>query len=301
MRPKFTIVAILSIIVIMACQLATIASDTPTPDLSPQETDTAATATMAQQATIQAAEQTANAQAALDTQATQSAQSTADAAATATQEALDAQATAAQAQIAKQTATAQVLFQATQQAQPLYDWIQKLADQGEIASTQGTYYQLEDFEQSVAKINYFNWWSTGHYAENFAILTDIAWDVASDKANWFNTGCGFVFADNDDDNFHFMKLSLDGMATLRSYRQGDWKWIIQKRWGKPSIPSGQANVLMVVQNKRVNLYVDEQPVISANAALLRPGQINLSLSSGINTGFGTRCTFTNIGLWLFDE
>ncbi|MEW5869948.1 MAG: hypothetical protein AB1894_11775 [Chloroflexota bacterium] len=237
----------------------------------------------------------------LDLPATQAAQSTTDAAAVATQKVENARSTATQAQSVKQTATAAVDMRATQQAQPLIDWIQKLANEGAISTTAGAYYPIEDLDKSVAQINYFSWWDTGYSAENFAILTDVAWDVASDKANWFNTGCGFVFADQDDDFYFFLKLSLDGMATLRSRKFDNWNMLSQKKFGKPTIPSGQANVLMIVLDQRVKLYVDDQPILDSYASALRPGQINLSLSSGINTGFGTRCQFTNAGLWIFDQ
>lgn len=230
----------------------------------------------------------------IDVQATQAAKATVEAGVAATQKAEASQAT-------RQSATAEAFSLATQQAQPLYDWIQKLSDDGEIASTEGTFHHLEDFEQSVAKINYFNWWGSGYSASDFAILTDMSWDVASKSANWYNTGCGFVFGENEDRVFHFLKISLDGMATLRSFDNSDWKAISQKSFGKPDIPSGKANVLLVVVEKRVKVYIDNKQVLDSYAPLLEPGKISYSLSSGTNAGFGTRCKLTNVGLWIFKK
>jgi len=280
------IISALLVVAISCASLTTsIPTTAPTPSLDLQKTETFK------------ADQTLSAQSTTDAQATQQANATSTAIMQKTQEALDKAATIKAEAIIKLTATS---VASTAQAQELVDWIEKLAALGEITRTEGTFYKIDDLEKNKAKIDYFAWWSIDHSAENFAIQTDVVWEVASDNANWFNTGCGFVFAEQDDDFFHFLKLSLDGMATLRSFKGDNTQMIIQKKFGKPTIPSGQAKVLMIVQEKRVILHIDDQLVFNTYAPLLRSGLINLSLSSGINTGFGTRCKFTNIGLWIFD-
>lgn len=196
--------------------------------------------------------------------------------------------------------TSQAGVQVTQQAQHLGNALQKLAAEGKISSSAGTFHAIDDFEKEMAKINYFEWWNTDYSAEDFAIEADIAYDVASDKANWFNTGCGFVFSETEDDFFHFLKLSLDGMATLRSNKNADWGMIIQRKYGNPRIPAGELHALMVVKDRRVLLFVDDKPVFDISAPRVVSGPISLSLSSGINSGFGTRCKYSDIGLWIFE-
>lgn len=263
-----------------------------------QQTQLAMKAATLEAQAQQAAETAAMPTATVDVQATRAAQSTADAEAAATRKVENAQATTTQAELNRENATQQAADQATQQAQPLYDWVQKLADEGTIPSTEGKYYHLDDFDESVAKINYFSWWRTGYSASEFVLLTDMAWDVASKSANWYNTGCGFVFSEAEEGKYHFMQLGLDGLLSLFSIRDNNWTRLAQKTFGKPSIPSGQATVMMVVFNKRVKVYVDERQIFDAYSPLVAEGKISLSLSSGTNSGFGTRCRMTNSGLWI---
>ncbi len=179
--------------------------------------------------------------------------------------------------------------------------LQQMDEQGELRFQEGDYHQLDDFDQSMAKINYFGWWGTDYAAENFAILADVSWDVDSKSANWFNTGCGFVFSEIEDDVFHHLQLALDGNAMLSRYSGNNWNPITQKRYGKPTLPAGGANVFLVVNQKRVWFYVDEKLILDASAPLIKSGKISLSLSSGTNAGFGTRCQMTNVELWIFDQ
>ena len=285
------------VFMLYSCQSTTSApTEFPTTTLDQKGTDAVKTAKQA----TEAWEATSIFQATLDVKATSIAQLTSNAVATKTQKSVDYLSTLTQIASTKSAATAESKLQATEQVQHFTDSLQKIAELGEMTLGTGELHQLKDFEKEIAKINYFNYWSTGYSGENFALETDIDYDVASDKANWFNTGCGFVFAEQGQDVFHFLKLSLDGMATLRSFNGNNRNVIMQRNYGKPALPSGQMHVFMVVQDKHVFLVINDEPIIDTNCPLIKAGDISLSLSSGINTGFGTRCKFSNTGLWIFE-
>jgi hypothetical protein len=51
----------------------------------------------------------------------------------------------------------------------------------------------------------------------------------------------------------------------------------------------------------VTFYVNGEYVYSWRDEVLKEGNLALTLLSGINTGFGTRCTMENVELWVLDS
>jgi hypothetical protein len=98
----------------------------------------------------------------------------------------------------REAAIVEALAEETAQAQPLFDLVQELHSEGYLIRTGGTYYAIEDFDESWAQINWYSWWHTGYSPTNFVIRADASWDSASNKANWWNSGCGFVFREKDE-------------------------------------------------------------------------------------------------------
>ena len=259
-------------------------------------------AQLAEVATLQAAldQATQNASAtkqALDVGATKTAEA-AESGLSGTQQALEATATAKGGKEALSiTATANAVRQATAQAQPLANLVKKLQTEGILSRIEGAYSPIEDFDQSWAQINWYQWTPTGFSPENFVIHANAAWDSASDKANWFNSGCGFVFSFKDKNNHHLIFLGLDGMVYLERVSQGNYKSLGKEYYGKLSIPKGEAELTLAVVDKNINFLVNGKRVIQRYDAAVGPGALNLTLLSGTNKDFGTRCQMTNIGLW----
>ena len=255
-------------------------------------------------------------------QATTLAQATVDAEtvaaganATATAAALSAQATSAaptdqaaptgqaassatQAPSVEASATPAVDTEATQQSQAILGTVQQLFDEGIISSKDGDAYRLDDFNESWAQLGYYQWWKTGYAAENFVLSTDIAWESASDRANWPEAGCGIVFSEDGESDHHLAYLSLDGYGRLAQISEGNWKNLASQRYGTLSIPDGNAKIMLVVYDKRINLYVNGQRVANAYDGSLDAGNIALTLLSGTNKDFGTRCQMSNIDLFV---
>jgi hypothetical protein len=267
----------------------------------PQDTPTeesTATNTPDLQATTDA-QSTAEALLTVEAQETADAQASATSIAEETQKALDSRATVTQAMAIKRTTTAEAALQATAQADVMAERIKLLAEDGLVADTQGSYVRLKKFDESWAQMNWFQWWPTGHNLENFALRTDLEWSSASETANWFSSGCGFVFGLADNNNFHVIHLRLDGFVTLRYWVNGNGNWIAQRPAGNLSTPDGEAEIMMVVYDKRVTFYIDGEKKLSEHAGLLKPGELAMTLVSGTNKDYGTRCTMTDIDLWTF--
>ena len=288
-RSWIAMATLLGMVLLTAC--STIPAQELTPTLLPPPTDTLAP--------------TDTATPTVDTPATQNAQQTADAQATAdvkaatkTQAALDKVATLTEVAALKRTSTAAVGVTATAYAVAFLDVIEQLSDAGVVTGTEGDYYRLDDFSESWAQINWYQWWRTNYSAENFVLSADANWKSASKTADWYTSGCGIVFSENSEDNHHLAYLALDGYGVVARITKGDWKTLAAQRYGKVSTPDGNAKIMLVVDDKRINFYVNEKLVTSAYDNSLNKGTIALTLLSGTNKDFGTRCKMTNIELFL---
>jgi hypothetical protein len=244
---------------------------------------------------------TADAQATIDAQATSAANETAVAYNQKTKEAKNSIATrGTQARALLLTKTAEAEMEVEPQVGAFSEKLQVAYDDGVLPTMDGTYHRLEDFDESIAKINYLTWWYTDYAPENFIIRVDAYWDAASELTNWDDSGCAFVFGLEDNDNYNFTWLGLDGFVNLQRKLKGDWQWNKKRQNGKLSIPEGEAEIMMVVFDKRITIYVNGEKELSEYDPHYNGGELAFSVFSGTNKGFGTRCKMSNIDLMIFE-
>ncbi len=301
----FSLLIVLIFLSLPACggQPITPVFYTPTPDPATQEAAMAATAT----------------QNAIATQATESAVATAkmvereiaaatfEAGATETVvfEATQAQATAdfqgTQTAQAQTTATAEAGLLGTQTAQPMQALIESLKTDGFIKNTGGAYYRLPDFDKSWAQLSWYRWWESDYSPENFVIRADTSWWSASNIADWWASGCGVVFHETDADNHYFIGLALDGYVYLNRVKGGVYANLLNNSYGKVDVPNGSAQITLAVENGWITFLVNGKKVLRTQDTGLNSGKLAMSLVSGTNKDFGTRCQMKNIELWVLDN
>jgi hypothetical protein len=220
---------------------------------------------------------------------------------TATGETLQQQETqaarATDAQQTRQAKSATVVAQATEQVRPIHELVQRLYEEGVISTTEGNYHRLDDFDQSWAQINWYQWWRTGLKLENFIVRVDAEWESASKTANWFSSGCGFVFSENGTD-YHFASfLALDGNVYNSRVRHGISSMLPGGYYGRLETPSGSAELTLVIDQTVVNFYVNGKRAARYTDSTLSKGDFALTLNSGTNLDYGTRCKMNNIDVW----
>lgn len=205
--------------------------------------------------------------------------------------------TAAASTIEAATAAANQL--ATQQSGLVMEIVQRLVASGDLPSSDGAFHALKDFKEEWAQLNWYKWWETGFSPVNFAIAAHAKMTSASDKANWPDSGCGFVFAEKDGDNHNLAYLAMDGYVYVSGQHNNQWRTLAVKRYGRLPTPSSEADIALVVYNQRIFFFVNGQQVVSVTDRAMVTGDLNLSMFSGTNKDFGTRCEMTNIGLLVF--
>lgn len=265
----------------------------------------------------------AQTQLAADTQATLDAQATADiqtatsaAEASATAESVNATATVSmqrtensatsqakntQTAATRQAGTQQAITEATAQAQPMVDLLEKLNADGYLVETSGEYTRLPDFTQEQAKINYLDIFPTFLSPANFVIRADIAYESASTSANWFNSSCGFLFRwDFTSGNFYQTVLSLDGNVEIKRWKNSYLTPLSTAYYGKMDTPKGHFAMVLIAEGPQITVLINGIKVARINDSAYSEGDLAFTLTSGTNKDFGTRCSYSNIDLWVLE-
>jgi hypothetical protein len=193
----------------------------------------------------------------------------------------------------------------TTTAQPMADTIQKLYEDGYLASTEGTFYKLEDFDYAWAQLNYYTWLPTDYSPKEFVVSADAQWWSDSDNANWYTSGCGFVFRAVDEDNHYLVYLAPAGRVVAVRVVHGKGYLVGVSNDIPFSLDSDNAHIMMIVQGVKITFFVNGQKVSHASDNLLQSatfekGYLAYTVFSGTNKGFGTRCKMTNVGLWYIN-
>ena len=94
---------------------------------------------------------------------------------------------------------------ATQQYETFLSQLQQYYEAGQISTTNGKYYSLDDFSDELAMSYGFSWTSTGVSARNFIIRAEFDWEVANEINN---SGCGYIFRYWDEKDYALIALVL---------------------------------------------------------------------------------------------
>ena len=287
----------------IACNIPVMPAATATPTVDYKATQDKAASTKATE--------DARRKATSDAQSTVAAQKTAtqDSAATATAEQqakMDAQMATVAARNTADAAwmatvkagTAQVEAQSTQQAASMLERLKQLQRDGLISSTEGTYNARPDFDQSWAQLGWYQWWRTGFKLEDFVIRAHAYWESASNIADWYSSGCGFVYVETGAENHYASFLGLDGRVHNYRYKGNKFTEMQGGYVGNVDHMKGDAQIMLVVANNRSTFFVNDRKISSFEDQNLGPGDLGLTLNSGTNKGFGTRCRMINIELWI---
>ncbi len=185
----------------------------------------------------------------------------------------------------------------TQQALAFYADIERLYNDKVISTTQGEYYTLPDFYEEWAQLGWYQWYDSGFSPTNFVLKADMNYETASTITDWPAAGCGFVFRLVDNDNNYAIFYTLDGYVYMWSYENGKYVEKGRGYYGKPTIPAGNAEVMLVVEGDKIYYYVNGTQVFKKTDSVFSSGGLYYSVQSGTNKDFGQMCEFTNVELW----
>ncbi len=210
-----------------------------------------------------------------------------------TQQAENAKATSA-------AATQNVIAAGTSEAGPMAEVVKKLAAEGVITSSEGSYAVLDDFDASWPQLGWYQYGYAGAAPTDFVLRANASWDSASDKADWWNSGCGIVFRETNVDNHYLAFLGLDGHAHITRFKNGVFAELGDHFAQEVDIPKGSASIMLVAEGNQFTFYVDEQMVLQRQDSAHPEGDLAYTVLSGTNKGFGTRCQLSNVHVWTLE-
>ena len=176
--------------------------------------------------------------------------------------------------------------------------LQKFDDKGYISTTEGEITTLSDFKEEWAQIGYFNYWTYDvTTSDEFVFKAHFNWSTASSTPD--PSGCGVVFGLQDSGDYYVVFLTHDHIR-FRLARGGNL-YEVGKTSGKGTTNFGnpaESEFALAVSNQKAYVSVDgDVTTYTLSMDQTTAGAIALSLRSGTNKDYGTRCEATEMFVW----
>jgi len=190
---------------------------------------------------------------------------------------------------------------ATQHMSDLNGEAQGYFDEGYTSSADGRFMEYDDFKEEWAQLGWYSWWVLDQNAKDFYMTAHFKWSSAYRSADL--SGCGFAFAIQEDQDHYAVFLDQSKVYFVEStdyYRafsptHGTGRVDFENPFDQPA----EADFTLIVKGTTAYVLVDEELIgeyTLAQSKNLRGG-LGLTLLSGTNKDFGTRCEMTNIRVW----
>jgi len=193
---------------------------------------------------------------------------------------------------------------ATQQASGLQTRIKKYVSDGYLTSDQGNFSPLTDATFELAKINYLSVKDAGYEekAGDFAAWSHVKLTSAASVNYPEYSGCGFIFRLNDNGDSYRAMITKDRVLIVSCRNKLCSEVGKAKGSGRLSYDNDfEADVELVVNDTNAHVSVDGQSIgdyLLSGDFLTDPGYFGYSVISGTNKDYGTRCEFSNGGMWI---
>ena len=194
---------------------------------------------------------------------------------------------------------------ATQQVEALNAEVQSYYDEGYLSTTEGKFRHYDDFSYTWAQLGWYDRLPLKLQASDFFLSAHFKWESAYRSANI--SGCGFVFAaqDNGDHYAVFLDwtkvlLYLNHHIDYRSTTVGPVHESGKVFFTNPADAPAEADFTLIVNGLNAYVLVDKRLAgqYSLGKSMDLNGHISLTVLSGTNKDFGTRCEMTNIHAWI---
>ncbi|HLF73067.1 MAG TPA: hypothetical protein VI524_01875 [Anaerolineales bacterium] len=193
---------------------------------------------------------------------------------------------------------------ATQQAAERNAEVRTYFDKGYLATTEGEFIELEDFSLDWAQLGWYNWLRLGDVASDFFLSAHFKWDSAFRNSDI--SGCGLIFALQENDDHYAVFLDRSKVFFLITDRSLGYSRPVGTTRGTGRVKfdyPAEADFTLAVKDNSAYVLVNGEFVGEYTLARSRPihGTLGLTVLSGTNRGYGTRCEMTNMRLWIANQ
>ncbi|HMS00867.1 MAG TPA: hypothetical protein PKE62_16595 [Anaerolineales bacterium] len=190
---------------------------------------------------------------------------------------------------------------ATQKAEDILAEAQEYVELGYLSSAEGNFKEYDDFREEWAQLGWYQRWHFSDQAQNFTLSAHLKWSSAYRNADI--SGCGFVFAaqENGDhyavflDRTQVLMLYAD-LAAGFSRRVGVTSGTGRVKFDNPADQPVEADFTLIVNDGIAYVLIDDEMIgkYTLSQSKNLNGNLGLTLLSGTNKDFGTRCEMTDI-------
>lgn len=193
---------------------------------------------------------------------------------------------------------------ATQRTEELNAEVQTYFDMGYLPTADGSIIELEDFSYDWAQLGWYNWLPLGVSASDFFMSAHFKWDSAFRNSDI--AGCGFIFSLQDNDDHYAVFLDRSKVFFLITNRARGFSSPVSPTRGTGLVKfdyPAEADFTLIVKDHSAFVLVDGKVVGEYTLAQSRPmhGNLGLTVLSGTNRDYGTRCEMTDLHLWVPSE
>jgi hypothetical protein len=178
--------------------------------------------------------------------------------------------------------------------------LKMLKNKDRIDDIAGSFSSFPDQELSLAQMGYSEKMDLGISGQDYLLQSDISWKSAYEKPDFTNSGCGFIFRNENEYTFQRVYLSLDGNIYLSAFRNGTEIPIMTYNYGTWSL-QGEGTLTLVADQAKISILYNENLLGTIhNASWMADGSTGLVVQSGTNFDFGTSCTFKNNQMYVLN-
>jgi hypothetical protein len=196
---------------------------------------------------------------------------------------------------------------ATQRYEGFNAEAQKYAELGYLSTETGRFVEYDDFKEEWAQLGWYRRWILDEGVSDFFMTAHVKWSSAYRNADI--SGCGIFFASQENGDHYAVFLDRSEILVLNadqtsgySRKVGLTRGTGRVKFGNPADQPVEANLTVIVNGAYVYVLVDGEVVgeYTLSQSRVLTGGIGVTLLSGTNADYGTRCEMTDIHAWIQD-
>jgi hypothetical protein len=190
---------------------------------------------------------------------------------------------------------------ATERAQKRNAEVQEYFEKGYLTTTEGTFRELDDFSFDWAQLGYYRPFPIQDSVGDFFLSAHLKWDSAFKNSDI--SGCGFMFGVQPNNDHYAVFLDRQKVFFLITDNTVGFSKPVSPTRGTGIVNfdyPAEADFTLIVKDAYAFVLVNGKNLAEYTLALSRAskGGIGLTVLSGTNRDYGTRCEMTNLHLWL---
>jgi hypothetical protein len=175
---------------------------------------------------------------------------------------------------------------------------QKYFDLGYLSSADGRFTEIDDFEYEWAQLYWYQWFPLDETVSDVYFSAHFAWESAYQNAD--TSGCGVIFGLQEDKDHY--AVFLDRSKVLFLINNGSGVRNMGRTRGSGTVKfsnPAEADFKLIVKDNYAYVLVDDVVVGEYTLSQSQPvrGDLALTVLSGTNKDYGTRCEMTDIHVW----